>query len=176
MANDAATITSAISAHIYEVRPRNARIIAQWLRQWTRSSAYRVSNERNAPSTVDPIPTIPFSTLGPRSAIHNPLRSDNCGRRVAVALLGCAAQYFIISPLAWSGVLICSVSTNSNNAAQPDGRWSKFYHEAGNVIGTHEYKGEFREVVKFRSHRVAFFRYKSPLSFPCRCKTRPFTK
>ena len=73
---------------------------------WTRSSAYRLSNERSASSTVDPIPTIPSVTLDPRNAIHNWLRNDNCGPRVAVGLLGCAAQYFIIFSLACSGVLI----------------------------------------------------------------------
>ena len=72
---------------------------------WTRSSAYRLSNERSASSTVDPIPMIPSVTLDPRNAIHNWLRNDNCGRRVAVGLLGCAAQYFIVSSLACSGAL-----------------------------------------------------------------------
>jgi hypothetical protein len=93
--------------------------IARWLGQWTRSSAYRASNARSAPSTVDPIPRIPSSTLGPRSAIHNPLRSNNCGRCVAVGLLGCAAQYFIISSFACSGMLIWSVSINGITQPSP---------------------------------------------------------
>ena len=90
---------------------RRPRTLFQWLGQWWRSITYRVSNARSASTTVIPIPTIPSSTLAPRSAIHNPLRNDNCGPRVAVGLLGCEAQYFIISSAACSCMLICSVST-----------------------------------------------------------------
>lgn len=42
---------------------------------------------------MKPIPTIPFSTLGPSSAIQSPLRIDNAGRRDAEGLFGCVAQY-----------------------------------------------------------------------------------
>ena len=87
--------------------------VVNLMSHWTRSRAYRLSNERSASSTVDPIPAIPSVTLDPRNAIHNSLRNDNCGGCVAVGLLGCAAQYFIISSLACSGVLICTFSTNT---------------------------------------------------------------
>src|SRR5262245_35226918 len=61
---------------------------------------YCLSKARSAASTVDPIPTIPSSTLGPSSAIQSPLRIDNAGRRTADGLLGCAAQYDPISTTA----------------------------------------------------------------------------
>jgi hypothetical protein len=43
------------------------------------------------------MPTIPSSTLGPRSAIQSPLRINNLGRRTADGLPQCAAQYNSIS-------------------------------------------------------------------------------
>src|SRR5215469_11646953 len=54
---------------------------------------YCASNARSAASTESPIPTIPSPTLGPSSAIQTPLRIDKLGRRSAVGLSGCAAQY-----------------------------------------------------------------------------------
>jgi hypothetical protein len=68
------------------------------------SSAYRLSNAHSASSTVDPVPMIPSVALDSRSANHFPWQSNNCGRCVAVGLSGCAAQYFIISCLACSGM------------------------------------------------------------------------
>jgi hypothetical protein len=49
---------------------------------------YCVSNARNAAVTVGPIPTIPSSTLGPRSAIQSSPRTNNLGRRTAAGLPG----------------------------------------------------------------------------------------
>jgi hypothetical protein len=126
----------------YEIRLRVVDLIFHW----TRSSAYRLSNARSASSTVAPIPRIPSSTLDPRSAIHNPLlRSDNCGRCAAVGLSGCAAQYFIISSLACSGMLICTVSTNGITQPSPLADGLNFTDESGAVIETHEHKGDFKE-------------------------------
>ena len=130
-------------ARVYEIRLRVVYLVFLW----TRSSAYRLSNARSASSTVDPIPTIPSLTLDPRSAIHNPLRSDNCGRRVAVGLLGCAAQYFIISSLACSGTLVASASTNSKTQPGAMADWSKFYHEAGQRDRNARARGRVQRVV-----------------------------
>ena len=60
-------------------------------------SIYCVSNARSAASTVEPIPTIPSSMLGPSSAIQSPLRIDNAGRRTTDGLPGWAVQYDFIS-------------------------------------------------------------------------------
>ena len=62
-----------------------------------RPAMYCESKARSAPSTVEPIPTIPSATLGPSSAIQSPLRIDNAGRRAAEGLFGCVAQYDFIS-------------------------------------------------------------------------------
>ena len=53
---------------------------------------YCTSNARNAASTVEPIPTTPSSTLGPRSATQSPLRMYNRGRRTAAGLPGWTSQ------------------------------------------------------------------------------------
>lgn len=42
------------------------------------------------------MPTIPSASFGPSSAIHKSLRINNRGRRTAVGLPGCAAQYAFI--------------------------------------------------------------------------------
>src|SRR6184192_2072936 len=49
---------------------------------------YCASNARKAAATVDPMPTIPSSTLGPSSAIQSSPRTNNRGRRTAVRLPG----------------------------------------------------------------------------------------
>jgi hypothetical protein len=43
----------------------------------SRTSKYCTSKARSAAATVGPIPTIPFSTLGPISAIQRSPRMDN---------------------------------------------------------------------------------------------------
>jgi hypothetical protein len=53
-----------------------------------------------------------------------------------VGLLGCAAQYFIISSLACSGMLVSTASPNSKTQPEPMADGFKFYDEAGNVIDT----------------------------------------
>src|SRR5262245_16398547 len=74
-----ADFVSATQLSRLAVAPVSQRPVVDLIPQWTRSKAYRLSNERSASSTVDPIPTIPSATLDPRNATHNSLRSDNCG-------------------------------------------------------------------------------------------------
>ncbi len=57
-----------------------------------RPARYWASNARNAASMVCPIPTMPSSTVGPRSAIQSWPRYNKCGRRAADGLPGCATQ------------------------------------------------------------------------------------
>jgi hypothetical protein len=62
-----------------------------------------------------------------------------------VGLLGCAAQYFIISSLACSGMLVSTASPNSKTQPEPMADGFKFYDESGAVIETHEHAGDFKE-------------------------------
>ena len=53
---------------------------------------YCASNARSAAATVEPIPTIPSSTLGPSCAIQRSPRKNSWGWRTAEGLPGWAAQ------------------------------------------------------------------------------------
>ena len=55
-------------------------------------AVYCASNARSAAATVGPIPTMPFSTLGPSTAIQRSPRKNSWGRRTADGLLGRVAQ------------------------------------------------------------------------------------
>ena len=53
---------------------------------------YCASNARRAAPTVEPIPTMPSSTFGPRRAIQRSPRKNSCGRRTADGLPGRSTQ------------------------------------------------------------------------------------
>jgi hypothetical protein len=122
---------------------------------------------------VKPIPTIPFSRLGPSNAIQCPLRIDNAGRRAAEGLFGCIAQYDSISSNAIRAgigpiegifkhhvvlpshfgkqdrpamIVRCKDRTIRQTVDLCIGKKSYARPvEAGNAIETQEHAGEFRE-------------------------------